>query len=222
MKLAVVIPTLDESDRIVASVRSAQAPGIEVLVADGGSSDDTAERARRLGVRVIAAPRGRGHQLAAGARAVSGEVLLFLHADTLLPPGWPAAVTAALADPGVAGGFFDLRFEGDSPGLRLIEWGARLRVALLGLPYGDQALFVRRSVLEAIGGVPRTPLMEDVDLVQAVKRHGRLARVPLAVRTSERRYRSGGLLRTMLTHWGALLAWRVGVDRDRIARWYAR
>jgi rSAM/selenodomain-associated transferase 2 len=222
VKLAVVIPALNERDRIVPSVRSAQAPGVEVLVVDGGSRDGTAELARGLGVRVLDAPSGRARQLSAGVQATAGNVLLFLHADSLLPRGWPSAVRAALVDPEVAGGFFDLRFDERTIGLRFIEWGARLRVALFSLPYGDQAIFVRCVLLEEAGGVPMAPLMEDLDLVQAVKARGRLVRVPLPVVTSARRYRSGGVGCTMLRHWGALIAWRLGIDRRRIARWYAR
>ena len=222
VKLAVVIPALDEHGGIAPSVQSAQLPGVEVLVVDGGSRDGTAELARGLGVRVLDAPKGRARQLSAGARAAAGNVLLFLHADSRLPAEWPSAVRAALADPEVAGGFFDLCFDERTFALRLVEWGARLRVALFSLPYGDQAIFVRREVLEETGGVPMVPLMEDLDLVQAIKTRGRLARVPLPVVTSARRYRAAGVLPTMLRHWLALIAWRLGIDRRRLARWYAR
>jgi rSAM/selenodomain-associated transferase 2 len=222
VKLAVVIPTFDEHGRIVPSVQSAQVPGVEVLVVDGGSRDGTAELARGLGVRVLDAPKGRARQLSAGVRAAAGSVLLFLHADSILPEGWPSAVRDALADPEVAGGFFDLHFDERSMALRFVEWGVRLRVALFALPYGDQALFVRREVLEATGGIPMAPLMEDLDLVRAIKTKGKLARVQLPVVTSARRYRAGGVLPTMWRHWLALIAWRLGIDRRRVARWYAR
>jgi hypothetical protein len=132
-----------------------------------------------------------------------------------------AAVEAALADPRVAGGAFRLRFEGRGAGLRLLEWGAWVRVALFGLPYGDQALFARRAALDAAGGVPQVPFLEDLDLARALRREGRLARLPLAVRTSARRYR-GRVLRQMLRNWAALAGWRLGVDRALLATWYAR
>lgn len=222
MKLAVVIAALDEAERVEASVRSAQAADVEVIVVDGGSRDATVERARAAGARVLEAPRGRARQLQAGARASGGEAVVFLHADTRLPPGFDAALRAALADPGVAGGSFALRFDVRSPGLRAIEWGAALRRRLFDLPYGDQALFVRRRVLVAIGGVPDAPLLEDLDLVRAVRRHGRLVRLPLPVTSSARRYLAGGVLRTMLRNWVALAGWRLGVDRERLAAWYRR
>jgi rSAM/selenodomain-associated transferase 2 len=221
VRIAVVIPALDEAGRVVDAVASARAPGVEVWVVDGGSRDGTAERAKASGAQVLAAPRGRAAQLDAGTRASEGEVVLLLHADTRLPPGWAEAVRAALAEPGVVGGAFRLRFDGPGAALRLVEWGARLRSRWLGLPYGDQALFARRSALEAAGGVPQAPIMEDLDLVRALRRQGRLVLLPLAVTTSPRRYR-GRALRHMLRNWVALAAWRLGVDRARVAAWYGR
>jgi len=195
---------------------------IEVIVVDGGSADGTAERARALGARVIRCERGRARQLQEGVLASRGEAVVLVHADTRLPSGWKAAVSEALRDERVVGGAFRLRFDERSAGLRAIEWGTRLRVALWRLPYGDQALFVRRSALDAIGGVPQVPLMEDLDLVQALKRRGRLALLPLPAVTSARRYRRGGPLRTMLRHWLAAAAWTLGVSRTRVAEWVGR
>jgi hypothetical protein len=129
-------------------------------------------------------------------------------------------VRGALADPGVVGGAFRLRFDEAGLGLRFVEWGARLRVALFRLPYGDQALFVRRGVLEAIGGVPQVPIMEDLDLVREMRRRGRLVLLALPVATSPRRYRERGLWRTTARNSLAALAWALHVDRARVAAWY--
>ena len=242
MKIGVVIPTLDEAGAIEAALRSLGAAGpgdgaelaaslveVEVVVADGGSRDDTCARARMAGARVIDLPRdptqGRARQLQAGFTACAGDAVLFLHADTRLPEGWALAVKRALADPSIVGGAFRFRFdpqEGVSPLLRLIEWGARLRAALFALPYGDQALFVRRPALEKMGGVPQAPFMEDLDLVRAMKRHGRIARLPEPATTSSRRYREAGVLRTFARNLVSLLAWRLGLDRARVAAWYRR
>ncbi len=222
MALSVVIPALDEGGRIEAALASASAPGVELVVVDGGSRDDTVARARALGARVLVSAPGRARQLEAGARAAAGDLLLFLHADTRLPPGYDAAVTRALGDPRVAGGAFRFRFDRASRALRLVEWGARLRGAFLRLPYGDQAIFLRRSLLEAIGGVPQVPILEDLDLVRAIRRAGRLVLLPLPVVTSARRYEAGGVLRTMLRNWLAAAAWGAGVDRSRVAAWYHR
>lgn len=221
MRVAVVIPALDEADAIAAAVASARGAD-EVLVVDGGSRDATVARAREAGARVVAAARGRARQLEAGWRATSAEAVLFLHADTRLPAGWADAVRHALADPAVAGGAFGLRFDARPLLLRVVEWGARWRASRLGLPYGDQALFARRARLEALGGIPPTPILEDLDLVRALARSGRLVVLPLDVVTSARRYERGGVLRTWARNAFALAAWRLGVDRDRVAAWYAR
>lgn len=222
MRLSVVIPALDEAERIAEAVESARAPDVEVIVVDGGSSDDTAQRARAAGARVIASAPGRARQLELGAQASRGDTLLLLHADTRLPAGYAGAVERALAAPSVVGGAFRLRFDRSTPALRWIERGVRLRVALFGLPYGDQALFVRRATLEAIGGVPQVPILEDLDLVRAMKRRGRLALLPLEAVTSARRYLAAGPWRTALRHVLAALAGLAGVDRGRVAAWVRR
>jgi rSAM/selenodomain-associated transferase 2 len=219
----VVIPTRDEPERNAHAVESARAPGVEILVADAGSQDATRERALAAGARVVTCEAGRARQLAAGARAAAtADALLFLHADTRLPPGWAEAVRRALDDPRVAGGAFAFRFAERSPALALVEWGVRLRLALARLPYGDQGIFVRRAVLDAIGGVPQPPLMEDLDLVRAIQRAGRLALLPEPATTSARRYLERGVLRTVAKNTVALLGWALGVDRARLAAWYGR
>ena len=194
-----------------------------MIVVDGGSRDATAQRAHQAGARVLISAPGRARQLAAGAEAAGdADALLFLHADSRLPRGWAGRVASALADPGVAGGAFAFRFAQRSALLRFVELGVRLRLAVAQLPYGDQALFVRREVLRALGGVPQAPIMEDLDLVRGMRGHGRLALLPEPVTTSARRYQARGVLRTMLRNWLALVAWRLGLDRARIAAWYAR
>jgi rSAM/selenodomain-associated transferase 2 len=222
VKIAVVIPALDESGEIGGAIESASAPGVEIVVVDGGSRDDTASVAGAAGARVIASDPGRALQLQAGARATTGEGVLFLHADTRLPAGWAKALCDALSDSRFSGGAFGLRFEGPEPSLRVLEWGIRIRLALFALPYGDQAIFVRRSVLEAMGGVPQAAWMEDLDLVRELKLRGRLALLPMSVTTSARRYQQAGLARTALTHGLAVLGWRLGVDRARLSRWLGR
>lgn len=224
MRLAVVIPALDESEAVGAAVASALAGAPPegaafVLVVDGGSRDATRERARAAGARVITSPPGRARQLQAGVDACEAEVILFLHADTRLPAGYVAAMCAALEQEGVVGGAFRLRFAAPGAALRIVEWGVRLRLALFRLPYGDQAIFVRRRTLAEIGGVPQVEIMEDVDLVQALKRRGRLALLPQPVRTSARRYLERGVLRTVFKNACALLGRALGVSRARIAGW---
>jgi len=215
--ISVVIPALDEAACIVRSVESVVAPGIEVIVVDGGSQDETCRLASDAGVRVLACRPGRARQLRMGGEESTGDVVLFLHADTRLECGWSEAVRQAMADPECAGGAFAFRFAERGALLRWIEWGVALRVALFRLPYGDQAIFVRRSVLERMGGIPIVPIMEDLDLVRAIKRAGRLQMLERTATTSSRRYVRGGSLRTMLQHQRALLGWWLGWDRTRLA-----
>ena len=217
-----VIPALEEEEQIAAAIRSAVAPGVEVIVVDAGSRDATRQCARDAGAEVMTSPPGRARQLAAGASRARGDVIVFLHADTRLPSGFADSIRTALRAPGVVGGAFRFRFDQRTASLRLVEWGAHLRVALLGLPYGDQALFVRRCVLEKIGGVPDAPVMEDLDLVNAMRRQGRLARLQDPATTSARRYLAYGVARTALRHTLAALAWGVGWDRAHIAAWLGR
>lgn len=222
VKIAVVIPALDEATQIQEAIASATATGVEVVVVDGGSEDATPQRARAAGARVLHAGRGRARQLRAGVEESESEVILFLHADTRLPPAWERAVRGALEDPEVVGGAFRLRFDERGLGQRVLEAGVRVRIAIFGLPYGDQALFVRRRVLDEIGGVPDVPVMEDLDLVVALKSRGRLAMLALEATSSARRYRERGLWRSAFANVLALLGWWVGLDRVRIASWLGR
>jgi rSAM/selenodomain-associated transferase 2 len=222
VRLSVVIPALNEANRVVDAIDSARAPGVEVVVADGGSRDATRELAAAAGALVVNSPAGRAEQLAAGVRASCGDAILLLHADTRLPSGFEQAVESALEDARTIGGAFRMRFEEADWALRVVEWGVRLRIAIFGLPYGDQALFVRRRTLDAIGGIPRVPIMEDLDLVKAMRGCGRLAMLDQPVTTSARRYRARGVARTLFRNAVAAAAWLFDVDRRRVADWYHR
>jgi uncharacterized protein len=221
--ISVVIPTLNEQSRIEGAVASVAGPGVERIVVDGGSSDGTPERARGAGAeRVLESPPGRSRQMELGWRAARGETVLFLHADTRLAAGWKEALEGALADPGVAGGAFCLRFESGGFALRVLEQGAWLRARLGGLPYGDQALFVRRRLLEASGGIAPVPIFEDLDLVRMIQRNGRLALLPVCAFTSARRYERNGPLRQWLRNQVALGAYLLRLPRQSVAAWYRR
>lgn len=222
--VTVVIPTLDEAARIGALVSSLVRPGrdardgVEVIVVDGGSRDGTPELARAAGARVLESERGRARQLRLGSECASGDWIVFLHADTRLPEGWSEALARAAGDPRCAGGAFGFRIEERGFLYRWIEFWVGLRNAWLRLPYGDQAIFVRRGVLEAMGGVPDVPILEDLDLVRGIRSRGRLALLALPATTSGRRYANGRGLRTILLHQWALLGWLLGFDRERLAR----
>ena len=217
--VSVVIPTLDEEQRLPAAIRSVRADA-DVIVVDGGSGDATREVAAREGARVLEAPRGRGRQLDQGARAATGEWLLFLHADTRLETGWAAALAAL--PPEVVGGAFRFAVDSPRPAFRVVETAVRLRLRLFALPYGDQGLFVRREVYARIGGVPHLPLMEDVAFVARLRRAGRLAFPPVRAFTSARRWDRYGIVGTTLRNWSLLALYAAGQSPERLARRYGR
>jgi len=195
MDISVIIPSLNEAACIEAAIRSATG-AFEVIVVDAGSGDATPDIARRSGARVINAPSGRGGQMDVGAAMASGGVLLFLHGDARLPQTWRSSVIAALEDDGVAGGAFTLSIRPGRPSLRFIEMVAGLRARLLGIVYGDQALFVRKDVFMRIGGFRKLPLMEDVDCVKRLKVCGAFRLLKDRVTVSSRRWDAAGALAT--------------------------
>lgn len=219
--ISVIIPALNEEPYLGRTLQALQqGAGVQVIVVDGGSADDTVRQAESAGVRVMAAAGGRASQLNAGAQAAQGEILFFLHADTLAPPGFDRAMRAALQDPRVAAGAFRLGIRGASPGLRLVEHLANWRSRWLGLPYGDQGLFVRADLFREMGGFPELPIMEDYVMVRRLGRRGRLVILPLAVATSGRRWQSLGIWRTTLINQMMILGYSLGVDPAVLARWY--
>jgi len=224
--VSVVIPTLQAADRIgpcLGTIGEAVTEGVirEVVISDGGSSDDIAEIAEELGARLVTGPPGRGRQLAAGAEAARGEWLLFVHADTVLPPDWGTAVLAHIANrPGKAG-YFALGFDAGCLPARLVAAWANLRSALLALPYGDQGLLVNRALYRHAGGYPVIPLMEDVALVRRLGR-GRLAPLGGTVETSAARFVAEGWLRRGWRNLTTLALYFAGVSPERLARRYRR
>ncbi len=220
MLVPIVIPTLNEARLIRTSIATLnQLRGqFEIVVADGGSTDETVKFAQSCGVSVIVAPRGRGPQMNAGAAATTGDALLFLHADTCLPDNALQLIEAALQSPDVCGGHFNLRFAGPSHGAKVLTQIYPL-LRWLGLVYGDSAIFVRRSVFEAVGGYRDLPLFEDCDLYQRLRRIGRFVRLPGYATTSSRRF-EGRFCRTF-AHWALLqmLYW-LGVAPQRLANMY--
>jgi hypothetical protein len=220
MELSVVIPTLNEASNVAAAVRSAPARA-EVLVVDGGSTDDTGAIAQGSGARVLMAPLGRARQMNAGARAARGDVLLFLHADATLPKEAARSIESALLDPGTVGGAFRLRIEPARFPLRVIAFASNLRARYLRFPYGDQGLFVRRDAFEQAGGFPQIPFLEDVAMVRRLRKLGRLAVLDAAVTTGPRHWEGPGPLRTTLLNWEMVALYFAGVPPERLARRYA-
>ncbi|MFZ5484062.1 MAG: TIGR04283 family arsenosugar biosynthesis glycosyltransferase [Pseudomonadota bacterium] len=221
MRLSIILPTLDEAEGITACLAPLQGlrqAGHQVVVVDGGSRDGTPGLAAPLADRVLAAPRGRARQMNAGAALAEGDAFLFLHADTRLPEAAAARIAAALVDH--AWGRFDVRIEGRPALLRLVAALMNLRSRLTGIATGDQAIFVRRTVFEALGGFPDQPLMEDIELSRRLKRFGRPACLTARVRTSGRRWERHGVWRTILLMWRLRFDYWRGVPAERLARRY--
>ena len=229
--VSVIIPALNEADGIAATLASVarQRPPWEVVVADGGSADGTPEAVARAMplARVIRPGRGRARQMNAGAEAASGEILLFLHADTHLPEGALDAVREALAAPPdrrqapAVGGCFRTRFVGEGArGVWMRLWESPAWMRWWRFAFGDRAPFVRRETFRAVGGFRQQPLFEDLDFVRDVRARGRFVFLDAAVETSARRFGQNGALRQQLRNFALWTAWNVGVAPERLARFY--
>jgi len=216
--LSVVIPALNAASRLAAALAAVARAG-ELIVVDGASRDDTREVARRCGARVIAAPRGRGAQIAAGVAAAKGEWLLLLHADTVLQPGWEPVAGAFMSGAPLLAGYFQLRLDSQHPRARWIERVVAWRSARLGLPYGDQGLLLPRSLLTAIGGVRALPLMEDVELARRIGRR-RLVALDAQAVTSAERWERDGWTRRSARNLGCLALYFAGASPRLLARLY--
>lgn len=221
-RLSIVVPVLDEAEAIAGhleALSSLRAAGAEVIVVDGGSGDDTVLRAGSGADRVLAAPRGRASQMNAGAEAATGDILLFLHADTRLPPRADALVSNALAG-GRAWGRFDTRIASGHRLLGVVAAVMNLRSRLTGIATGDQAIFAMRAAFEAAGGYPDIPLMEDIALSRRLKRLSRPACITAPATTSGRRWERHGVVRTIVTMWRLRLAFWLGADPRALALAY--
>jgi uncharacterized protein len=218
--ISVIIPARNEAGSIQAAIRSAEVRGAEVLVVDGGSTDGTPEQAAEAGATVLHSPPGRAPQQNAGAAATRGDVLLFLHADTILPADWEADVFEALLDPQTVGGGFEWATDGNSPYLRMARFFVHLRTTYGHEPWGDQAIFVRRADFAALGGFPNEPIAEDRDFVRALRRRGRIVSIPKPVVTSARRWRTMNPIRAFLINRLVVLGCMLGLPRQWLRRIY--
>jgi rSAM/selenodomain-associated transferase 2 len=223
--ISVVIPALNEEENIsrcIAALRTG-GPECEIIVADGGSRDRTREVAESYaGVTCIQTEKGRGNQMNAGASHAQGDVLLFLHADTILATGWDRAIEADLRNNRVVGGAFTFAIDSPLRQYRIIEAWVSMRCRVFSLPYGDQAIFVRSGVFKKLTGYKNIPLMEDVDFIGRMKKLGRITILKHRALTSGRRWAANGLIRTAAVNQAVMLLYRLGVSAQRLAKLYYR
>lgn len=220
-KISIIIPALNEASKIsTVLARVLEAGNVEVILVDGGSQDETVAIAQSTGVKVISAAAGRAHQMNAGATVATGEILLFLHGDTHLPTEFDTLVRQALQETRTVAGAFELRIDAQLRGLRLVEKMVNVRSRFFSMPYGDQAIFLRATVFQEIGGFQNLPIMEDFELMRHLKPRGKIVILSAAVLTSGRRWQKLGVIKTTLINQLVIIAYLLGVSPARIARWY--
>ena len=223
-RISVVIPVLNEAGCITRTLGRLQAMrrrGHELIVVDGGSDDETMAVSHSLADQLIQAPRGRASQMRAGAAAANGSVIWFLHADTLSVPDPDLLILNELARGDSQWGRFDVLLSRDRFMLKVVAWLMNLRARITGIATGDQGIFMARDLYEKVGGIPAIPLMEDIALSRTLRRFSRPAVIKQKLAASPRRWEKHGIARTILTMWGLRLAYFVGVDPSRLAKYYA-
>ncbi|ELR96433.1 TIGR04283 family arsenosugar biosynthesis glycosyltransferase [Gloeocapsa sp. PCC 73106] len=222
--ISVIIPVVNEAanlEQVLARVK--QSSNVEIIVVDGGSCDETITIAQAAGVKVIeSAIKGRANQMNSGAEIAQGEILLFLHGDTLLPPDYGTWIRETMAQPGIIGGAFTLKISGKAQSLRWVETLVNWRSRYLALPYGDQGIFLASSTFKAIGGFPTLPIMEDFELILILRKLGKIAIIPESVLTSGRRWQKLGVFKTTLINQLMILGYALGVHPEKLARLYKR
>jgi rSAM/selenodomain-associated transferase 2/rSAM/selenodomain-associated transferase 1 len=223
IRISAIIPTLNEAQKIATTIavlrKSRQT---EIIVVDGGSQDNTVAIAASLGAHVLASKASKATQMNAGATAASGDILLFLHADTRLPDNFESCILAAVAQNERCAGAFSLGIDSEAAALRFIERVANWRSRFLQMPYGDQALFVSRHLFREIGGYPEYPIMEDFELVRRLRRKGKIAILPESVSTSPRRWLNLGIFKTWFLNQMIIAAYFLGISPQRLSHWYIR
>lgn len=232
--ISIVIPTLNESVYLADTLQSifdATSNPIQIIVVDGSSVDNTVEIATKFGVQVLLCGNGRSYQMNAGAAVATGDILMFLHGDTLVPIGFDRWVEECInlskspllkegtVEQSIAGAF-NLKINSDRSGLRWVEWGVKVRSKFFNLPYGDQALFLKTSTFHELGGFPELPIMEDFVFVRSLLKHGKITIVPAAVTTSARRWEQQGIFKTTIINQIMILGYYLGISPDRLKQWY--
>ncbi|AFZ60293.1 TIGR04283 family arsenosugar biosynthesis glycosyltransferase [Anabaena cylindrica FACHB-243] len=220
-RISIIIPTLNEAENIKNAIASTQpSTNIEIIIVDGGSQDSTTAIAQSLGATIVSSQPGRAIQMNAGAAVATGEILLFLHADTLLPPGFDDMIRTTLQQPGIIAGAFALRIDAPHWGLRLVEWGVEVRSRFWQMPYGDQAIFLTQVAFAKIGNFLELPIMEDFELIRRLKNQGKISLISIPVITSSRRWLKKGIFITTFLNQIIIFAYLLGISPERIRKLY--
>ena len=221
--VSVIIPTLNEEGNLVKTLsRLNSDDNLEIIVADGGSGDATVEIAESHGAQVVFSPKGRGIQLNQGVKASSGELLLFLHGDTILPDRFAPLIRHTMKRPDCEAGAFSLKIDSARSGLSLVAYCANLRSRLLQMPYGDQGIFTSRSMYDRIGGFAEVAIMEDYIFIRNLKKHGKIYILDEAALTSARRWQNMGVIRTTFINQLIVVGYNCGIKPATLAHWYQR
>ncbi len=220
-KISIIIPVLNEAIAISRAIkRLGDASDVEIIVVDGGSQDETVNLAKSFSVKVLCTTPGRASQMNAGAAIATGDILLFLHGDTILPDNFDILIRQTLQDSKVMAGAFELRIDSQRLGVRLIERMVNLRSHFLSMPYGDQAIFLKASIFQDIGGFPNLPIMEDFELIRCLRKQGKIAIIPVTVITSGRRWEKLGLVKTTLINQLIVAGYLLGIPPEELVGWY--
>lgn len=226
-KISIIIPVLNEAATIEETLNNiSTTPDIEVIIVDGGSQDKTVEITKLFSelaavpIQIIATNAGRAHQMNAGAAIAKGDVLLFLHADTCLPSDFDILLLKTLQDATTIAGAFQLKINAQLPGLRLVEKLVNMRSHIFSMPYGDQAIFMKASIFDEIGGFPNLPIMEDFELVLNIKKRGRIAIISAPVITSGRRWQKLGVVKTTILNQLIIAGYYLGIPPQLLSKWY--
>ncbi|XTZ20479.1 MAG: TIGR04283 family arsenosugar biosynthesis glycosyltransferase [cyanobacterium endosymbiont of Rhopalodia fuxianensis] len=222
IKISIIIPVLNEEIFIVKTLNNLQInEAIEVIVVDGGSKDNTVQLVRNMGVKIIQLTQAsRSLQMNQGALLATGNILLFLHADTILPQGYDELILNSFSNSKIVGGAFKLKIDLSLFSLRLIEILVNWRSQIFSTPYGDQGIFVKTLVFQKIGGFTNFPIMEDFEFIQKLKKRGKIVIVSAKVVTSGRRWQKLGVVKTTLINQLIILGYYLGVPTEKLAQWY--
>lgn len=222
INLSVIIPVLNEAETIAQTLQHLQAPAVEIILVDGGSSDQTVAIAKERGAKVILSPEpGRAIQMNTGAQYATADTLLFLHADTQIPQNYLQLVEETLVKPKTVAGAFLLKINGQNPLLRLIEKGVNGRSCFLQMPYGDQGIFLKKEMFEKVGGFPILPIMEDFQLIRTLKKQGKIRLATASVLTSARRWQRLGVIQTTLINQIIIIGYFLGIPPSQLKQWYS-